>query len=63
MKKSIKASKFETKVCLIDKYDNVVCELERDGGGFYVIPRNMCSSILFDIGDEYHVDEIDFEVD
>ena len=23
-------AKFETKVCLVDKYDEVVCELEKD---------------------------------
>ena len=62
MKRSIKASKFETKVCLVDMYGEVVCELQPDGG-FYVLPKNEVPSILMAVGDEYHVEEIEFEID
>lgn len=62
MKRSIKASNFETKVCLVDMYGDVVCELEPNNG-FYVIPSAKASSILMDVGDEYHIEEIEFEID
>lgn len=62
MKKVINASRFQTKVCLVNKYGEVVCELERDGG-WYVIPRNKVGGLLLDIGDEYRVEEVEFEVD
>ena len=50
-------AKFETKVCLVDKYNEVVCELEEDVF-FYKLPRDF----LFDVGDEYKVMEIEIEV-
>ena len=62
MKRSIKASKFESKVCLVDKYGDVVCEL-KPNESWWVIPRDECEGILMDIGDEYHVEEIEFEMD
>lgn len=62
MKRSIKASKFETKVCLVNMYGEIVCEL-KPNSGFYVIPVSEAPAILMDIGDEYHVEEIEFEID
>ena len=46
------------KVCLVDKYNEVVCELEEDGF-FYKLPKGF----LLDIGDEFKVMEIEMEVD
>lgn len=51
-------AKFETKVCLVDKYNEVVCELEKDVF-FYKLPKGF----LLDIGDEYKVMEIEMEVE
>lgn len=51
-------AKFETKVCLVDKYNEVVCELEEDGF-FYKLPKGF----LLDIGDEFKVMEIETEVE
>ena len=51
-------AKFETKVCLVNKYNEVVCELEADGF-FYKLPKGF----LLDIGDEYKVAEIEMEVE
>ena len=51
-------AKFETKVCLVDKYNEVVCELEEDGF-FYIFSKGF----LLDIGDEVKVMEIEMEVE
>ena len=51
-------AKFETKVCLVNMYGEVVCELEADGF-FYKLPKGF----LLDIGDEYKVMEIETEVE
>ena len=51
-------AKFATKVCLVDKYNEVVCELEEDGF-FYKLPKGF----LLDIGDEFKVVEIETEVE
>ena len=51
-------AKFETKVCLVDKYNEVVCELEKDVF-FYKLPKGF----LLDVGDEYKVVEIEMEVE
>ena len=53
-----KTAKFETKVCLVDKYNEVVCELEEDVF-FYKLPKGF----LLDIGDEFKVVEIETEVE
>lgn len=55
-------AKFETKVCLVNKYDEVVCELEKDGY-FYKLPMSFAKNHLLDIGDEYKVVEIEMEVE
>lgn len=52
-------AKFETKVCLVDKYNEVVCELEEDVFFFYKLPKGF----LLDIGDEFKVVEIETEVE
>ena len=62
MKKEIKASKFETKVCLVDEYGDIVCELKRDGG-FYVLPKNFAANWLLAVDDVYRVEEIEMEID
>ena len=62
MKRAIKASKFETNVYLVTKYGEPVIKLERDGG-YYRIPKSEVSTFLLDVGDEYHVEEIENEVD
>lgn len=51
-------AKFETKVWLADKYNELVCELEADGF-FYKLPKGF----LLDIGDEFKVVEIETEVE
>ena len=51
-------AKFETKVCLVDKYNEVVCELEEDVF-FYKLPKGF----LLDVGDEFKVAEIEMEVE
>ena len=43
-------------------YGEIVCEL-KPNSGFYVIPVSEAPAILMDIGDEYHVEEIEFEID
>ena len=53
---------FETKVCLVNKYDEVVCELEKDGY-FYKFQMGFARNPLHDIGDEYKVVEIETEVE
>ena len=55
-------AKFETKVCLVNEYDEIVCELERDGM-WYVLPRDFSKNFLLDIGDTYKVVEIETEVE
>jgi hypothetical protein len=57
-----KMAKFETKVCLVNKWDEVVCELEKDGY-FYKFPMGFARNPLLDIGDEYKVVEIETEVE
>ena len=51
-------AKFETKVCLVDKYDEVVCELEEDGF-FYKLPKGF----LLDVVYEFKVMEIEAEAE
>ena len=51
-------AEFKTKVCLVNKYNEVVCELEEDGF-FYKLPKGF----LLDIGDEFKVMEIETEVE
>ena len=55
-------AKFETKICLVNKWDEVVCELEKDGF-FYKFPMGFAKNPLLDIGDEYKVVEIETEVE
>ncbi len=55
-------AKFETKVCLVNEYGYVVCELEKDGY-FYKFPMDFAKNPLLDIGDEYKVVEIEMEVE
>ena len=57
-------AKFETKVCLVNKYGDVVCELEKAGDDcfFYKFPREVLGTLL-DVGDEYKVVEIETEVE
>lgn len=62
MKRAIKASKFETNVYLVNAYGEPVIKLESDGG-YYRIPQKEAATFLLDIGDTYHVEEIENEVD
>ena len=55
-------AKFETKVCLVNEYGDVVCELEKDGC-YYKFPMNFAKNLLLYIGDEYKVVEIEMEVE
>lgn len=57
-------AKFETKVCLVNAYGDVVCELEKAGDDcfFYKFPREILVTLL-DVGDEYKVVEIETEVE
>lgn len=55
-------AKFETKVCLVNRYGEVVCELEKDGY-FYKFPMNFAKNPLLLVGDEYKVEEIETEVE
>ena len=41
-------AKFETKVCLVDKYNEVVCELEEDGF-FYKLPKGFYSILAMNL--------------
>lgn len=54
--------KFETKVVLVNKWDEVVCELVEDGY-FYKFPMDFVRNPLLDVGDEYKVREIEVEVE
>ena len=64
MKQYVKSSKFETRMCLVNQYGEVICELEHaDGSMYYVIPAQKRASILMDEGDVYSVEELEFEVD
>lgn len=55
-------AKFETKVCLVNTYGDVVCELEKVGDFFYRFPREVLD-MLVDVGDVYSVEEIETEVE
>ena len=55
-------AKFETKVCMVNAYDEIVCELEKDGC-FYKFPMGFTKNLLLDVGDEYKVVEIEMEVE
>ena len=55
-------AKFETKVCLVNAYGDVVMELEKDGKFFYKFPREVLG-LLLDIGDTYYVEEVETEVE
>lgn len=57
-------ARFETKVCLVNAYGDVVCELEKAGDDcfFYKFPREVLGTLL-DVGDVYSVEEIETEVE
>ena len=55
-------AKFETKVCLVNAYGDVVCELEKASDFFYKFPREVLG-MLVDVGDVYSVEEIETEVE
>lgn len=60
MKKYIKsAKKFESKVCLVDKYGEIWCELIKDGM-FWKLPPE-AAGFRLDIGDEFHIEEFESE--
>ena len=54
-------AKFETKVCLVNKYNEVVCELE-ENVWFYKFPMDFAKNPSLNIGDKYKVMEIEMEV-
>ena len=57
-------AKFETKVCLVNMYGEVVCELEADGCYYkFPVDADFVQNPLLDIGDEYKVMEIEMEVE
>ncbi len=55
---------FKTEVCLVNKYGDFICRLERDGG-YWKVPAEWVNDMttLLDIGDEYKVVEIETEVE
>lgn len=55
-------AKFETKVCLVDAYGDIVYELKKDGDFFYKFPKEVLGMLL-DVGDVYRVVEIETEVE
>ena len=55
-------ARFETNVYLVNTYGEPVIKLESDGG-YYRIPQNEVTTLLLDIGDTYHVEEIENEVE
>ena len=52
---------FETKVVLKNQYDEIICELEKDGM-WYKFPVDFAKHPCLDIGDEYRIEEIESEV-
>ena len=54
--------KFETKVCVVNAYDEVVCELEYVNGNYYRLPREVLLDYL-NVGDKFEVKEIETEVE
>ena len=55
-------AEFETKVCLVNKYGEVVCELEEDVW-FYKFPMDFAKDPSLNIIDKYKVMEIEMEVE
>ena len=55
-------AKFETKVCLVNEYGEVIMELEEEGKFCYKFPREVLD-LLLDVGDTYYVEEIETEVE
>ena len=55
-------AKFETKVCLVNEYGEVVYELKKDGDFFYKFPKEVLGMLL-DVGDVYKVEEIEMEIE
>ena len=53
-------AKFETKVVLVNQYDEIVCELVK-GLYWYNLPAG--EALLLAVGDEYKVKEIEVEVE
>lgn len=61
MKKYVKGSNFQDQMCLVNKYDEIVCELIDNGDGTYSFPPGLDLSLSE--GDEYMVKNIATEVD
>ena len=56
-------AKFKTVAVLVDKYDEIVCELEKsEGDMYYKLPNDITNILLLD-GDEFRVKEIEVEVE
>ena len=57
-------AKFETKVCMVNEYDEIVCELERvrGYGDYYRLPKEVLWDYMF-VGDKFEIKEIETEVE
>ena len=58
-------AKFETKVCMVNAYDEIVCELERvnsNYGDYYRLPKEVLWDYIF-VGDKFEIKEIETEVE
>ena len=57
-----KMAKFETKVCMVNAYDEIVCELEHVNGDYYRLPKEVLWDYMF-VGDRFEIKEIETEVE
>lgn len=55
-------AKFETRVCMVNAYDEIVCELERVNGDYYRLPKEVLWDYMF-VGDKFEIKEIETEVE
>ena len=63
IKNKIYSSKFETKCVLVDKYDEIVCDLEKsEGDMYYKLPDDITNLLLMD-GDVFRVKEVETEIE
>lgn len=53
---------FEIKVCLVNKWDEIVCELEHVNGDYYRLSKEVLWDYMF-VGDKFEIKEIKTEVE
>lgn len=51
----------KTIMAMVNKYGEIICELEPDGNFFYKVPAGHNFNILLCEGDEYRVEAVEVE--